>query len=67
MKPIPKEGGKRDMVNYRLNAILSIFSKILEKIICQRLNSFIEKNKILIMSNLDLEKGNQQNMPATHF
>jgi hypothetical protein len=32
MKPIPKGGDKRDILNYRPISILSVFSKILEKI-----------------------------------
>jgi hypothetical protein len=45
--PIPKSGDVRDMSNYRPISILSVFSKILEKIMCKRLNSFIGKNCIL--------------------
>jgi hypothetical protein len=44
IKPIPKGGDKRDILNYRQISILSLFSKILEKIMCKRLNSYIEKN-----------------------
>jgi hypothetical protein len=46
IKPIPK-GDEREILNYRPISILSVFSKILEKILCKRLNSFIEKNNIL--------------------
>jgi hypothetical protein len=41
IKPIP-EGDEREIINYRLISILSVFSKILEKIMCKRLYSFIE-------------------------
>jgi hypothetical protein len=39
---IPKSGHVKDMSNYR-----PVFSKILEKIMCKRLNSFISRNNIL--------------------
>jgi hypothetical protein len=47
IKPIPKRGDKRDILNYRPMSVLSVFLKILEKIMCRRLNSYVEKNNIL--------------------
>jgi hypothetical protein len=47
IKPIPKGGDKRDILNYRPILILSVFSKILLKVTCKRLNSYIEKNNVL--------------------
>jgi hypothetical protein len=47
IKPIPKGGDERDILNYRLIAVLSVFYEILENIMCKRLNSFIGKNRIL--------------------
>jgi hypothetical protein len=66
IKPIPK-GDETDILNYRPIATLPVFSKILEKIMCKGLNSFIKKNRYFQMLNLDSEKQNQSNMPATYF
>ena len=41
-----KKGVKYDPNNYRPNSLLSLFDKILEKIFCRRLVSFLEHNKI---------------------
>ena len=42
-----KKGVKYDPNNYRPISLLSLFDKILEKILCRRLVSFLEHNKIL--------------------
>lgn len=47
IKPIFKEGDKQIPTNYRPISLISNFAKILEKIIFNRLFSFIKKNKIL--------------------
>jgi hypothetical protein len=57
IKPIPKGGDERDILNYRLISILSVFSKILEKIMCKRLNSFIEKKNILSNAQFGFRQG----------
>uniref|UniRef100_A0A672FN99 Reverse transcriptase domain-containing protein n=1 Tax=Salarias fasciatus TaxID=181472 RepID=A0A672FN99_SALFA len=45
--PVYKAGDKHDFTNYRPVSLLSQFSKILEKLFVARLNTFLEKNKIL--------------------
>ncbi len=45
--PIFKSGDRRCMDNYRPISLLSIFSKILEKVVCNRLCTFLETNNIL--------------------
>ena len=45
--PIHKSGEKNVFNNYRPVSILSRFSKILERLFCNRLENYIEKNKIL--------------------
>jgi hypothetical protein len=47
IEPIFKNGNEQDMKNYRPISILSVFPKILEKLMFNRLNSFVEKYKIL--------------------
>ena len=45
--PLFKTGDKHEFTNYRPVSLLSQFSKVLEKLYVQRLNSFIEKNNLL--------------------
>ena len=45
--PIHKGGDEMLMNNYRPISILSVFSKIFERIIYKRVVSFLESNKIL--------------------
>ena len=42
-----KKGVRHDPNNYRPISLVSIFDKIFEKIMCKRLISFLERNKIL--------------------
>jgi hypothetical protein len=57
IKPIPKGGNKCDIQNYRPISILSVFSKILERIMYKRLNSHIEQNNILIKEQFGFRCG----------
>jgi len=45
--PIFKQGNKEDLTNYRPISVLPVFSKILEKIMYERLNNHLIKNDIL--------------------
>jgi hypothetical protein len=45
-RPVYKRGNKEEASNYRPISVLSVFSKILEKIACSRLISFTSKIKI---------------------
>jgi hypothetical protein len=45
--PVHKKGNTRDINNYRPIASLSVFSKLLEKLVYNRLVAFIERNWIL--------------------
>ena len=53
--PIHKGGSSQDFNNYRPTSLLSIFDKIIEKLIQKRLYDFLK-------SNLALEKTTQQYM-----
>ena len=46
--PVFKSGEKTDLNNYRPISILSTFSKILKKLICDRTQSFLDKHSILL-------------------
>ena len=54
--PIHKKGSKTDVGNYRPISLLSIFSKILEKVVYARLVSFLEKTNILTDSQYGFRK-----------
>ena len=45
--PIFKKGDKTNLNNYRPISLLSVFNKMLEKIVYVRLQSFLKKNKVL--------------------
>jgi uncharacterized protein YktA (UPF0223 family) len=45
--PLYKKGDRKDVGNYRPIALLSVFSKLLEKLMYNRVISFIEQNKII--------------------
>jgi hypothetical protein len=55
--PVYKNGLTPDPTNYRPIALLSPFSKILEKIISDQLTSFIEKHEILFPYQFCFRKG----------
>ena len=54
--PLFKQGCRRNLNNYRPISILPVFSKILEKLIYNRLDEFFENNNILIDSQYDFRK-----------
>jgi hypothetical protein len=47
VRPVYKKGGRRDISNYRPICVLLVFSKILEKIMHNRLLSFVDKYNTL--------------------
>ena len=57
VSPVFKKGNKSDMNNYRPISVLSVFSKILERIVYKRVYSFLEKNNILYGSQFGFRKG----------
>ena len=56
--PIHKGGSSQDVNNYRLISLLSIFDKIIEKLMHKRLYSFLEKNNILFRNQFGFRKNN---------
>ena len=55
--PIPKNGSACEPGNYRPIAVLSSFSKVLEKLIYDQLISFLEKQNILFEYQFGFRKG----------
>ena len=45
--PVHKSGSKLDVNNYHPISLLSVFSKIIEKIMHARLSAFLEENNII--------------------
>ena len=56
--PIHKGGSTQDMNNYRQISLLSIFDKIIEKLMHKRLYTFMEENDILYHKQFGFRKGN---------
>ena len=56
--PLHKNGSTQDMNNYRPISLLSIFDKIMEKIMHQRLYNFLEENNILYNKQFGFRKNN---------
>ncbi len=65
--PIHKSGPRTSMDNYRPISLLSCFCKILEKVVCGRLCSFLEINNILSGSQLGFRSGYSTIHPMVHF
>ena len=56
--PIHKGGSTQDMNNYRPISLLSIFDKIIEKIMHKNLYAFLESNDILFKNQYGFRKNN---------
>jgi hypothetical protein len=55
--PLYKKGDVTEMDNYRPISLLPVFSKVLEKAMCCRLNHHLEANKILAIEQYGFRKG----------
>jgi hypothetical protein len=65
--PIHKGGSRVSMDNYRPISLLSCFSKILEKVVCNRLCSFLETNSILSGAQFGFRHGHSTIHPMIQF
>ena len=65
--PLFKSGDKASMDNYRPIALLNIFSKILEKIVCNRLSLHLEQNNLLSIYQFGFRKEHSTLHPMLHF
>ena len=54
--PVFKKGNANDLTNYRPIAILPLFAKILEKIIHERLYTFLQVNNVLTDAQFGFRK-----------
>ena len=72
IKPLYKNGGKHSMQNYRPISVLSAFSKILEKLMYNRLLTFLKKHRILteiqhgFIENKSTETASQSFIESVH-
>ena len=55
--PVYKKGSKTSLSNYRPISLLSVFNKLLEKLMCNRLLKFLEKNNIFFDNQFAFRRG----------
>jgi Reverse transcriptase (RNA-dependent DNA polymerase) len=65
--PIFKSGDPLSVDNYRPISLLSNFSKILEKIMCNRLTLFLENNKLISKAQFGFRKKHSTIHPILHL
>ncbi len=65
--PIYKAGPKNLFSNYRPISLLPAFSKLLEKIVCNRLMNFLNKHKILFQHQYGFRKNHSTIHPIIHL
>ena len=65
--PVFKSGRKDLMDNYRPISLLSCYSKIIEKIVCSRLTSFLDTNNLITNSQYGFRKKHSTLHPLIHF
>jgi hypothetical protein len=57
VKPLHKKGDKNDMHNFRPISIIPVFAKLLERLMYNRMTSFLCENKILSQAQNGFKKG----------
>jgi hypothetical protein len=55
--PLYKKGDRYDVQNYRPISIISVFAKLLERLICKRLMLFFQENGVLTETQYGFRKG----------
>ena len=65
--PLFKSGDSTQPDNYRPISLLSSFSKILEKVVCLRLSSFLESNSILSPDQFGFRSDHSVTHPMVHL
>ena len=54
--PVFKKGSKTIQGNYRPTSVMNVFNKILEKLMLKRLLDFLDRNGVLLNTNVDFAK-----------
>ena len=67
MKPLYKMGDKYDMRNYRPISIIPVFAKLLERLMYNRIISFLYENKILSEAQNGFRKGKSIKQRFSHL
>jgi hypothetical protein len=57
VKPLHKKADKYDMYNYKTVSIIPVFAKLLERLMYNRMRSFLYENKILSEGQNGFRKG----------
>lgn len=65
--PIYKKGSKTDIANYRPVSLLSVFSKILEKLVKKRIVDFFNVNKFFYSGQFGFQQGLSTEIALNHF
>ena len=65
--PIFKSGNKDELINYRPIPLLSVFSKVLEKLVYKRMISFINKNKLITNSQFGFRANHSTSHAVMHL
>ena len=65
--PIFKSGDPQDVNNYRPIGLINVFSKIMEKIVCKYLSSFLEENDLLYKHQYGFRRRHSTIHPIIHF
>jgi hypothetical protein len=67
VKPLHKKGDKNDMHNYRPISIIPVFAKLLERLMHNRMTSFLYMNKILSEAQNGFSKGKSIDTAAQSY
>ena len=67
MTPIPKDGDKCNLSNYRPISVLPVFSKVFEKVTYTQLYDYLENNSILHKQQYGFRAKNSTTQAILHF
>lgn len=67
VKPVYKKGSQEEVKNYRPISLLSVFSRIIEKVMHKRLVSFLTQHNIIVGNQHGFCKGKSTNTAIMNF